>query len=116
MRIRALALAGSAGCLCPAALFLFAAPAQAACDLSPTAGNSVYICDSGNDPDGLIDTDGTNNLTMAAPGGPVTGNVTFGNFVDTVTIDAGTISGTVSQGSGLDVFIMTGGQIGALQQ
>jgi autotransporter family porin len=116
MRVRPLALAGSAGCLYPAALFLFAAPAQAACDLSPTAGNSVYICDSGNDPDGLTDTDGTNNLTMDAPGGTVTGNVTFGTFVDTVTIHAGTINGQVNQGSGQDVFTMTGGTIGALLQ
>lgn len=118
MRVRFLAAARSARCLCPAALLLLSASpaAYATCNLSPTAGNSAYICDSGNDPDGLVDTDGTNSFTMDPPGGTVTGNVTFGNFVDTVTIHAGTISGTVSQGNGVDDFIMTGGEIGGLQQ
>ena len=116
MRVRSLALAGSAGCLYPATLFLFTAPAQAACDLSPTAGNSVYICDSGNDPDGLIDTNGTNSLQMIAPGGTVNGNVVFGGFADVVEIQSGTVTGNIQQGGGIDDFQMSGGQIQSLSQ
>lgn len=119
MRVRFSAPVRSTRYLCPAALLLLSASpaAHAACNLSPTAGNSAYICDSGNDPDGLTDTDGTNNFTMPAPGGTVTGNVTFGGFVDTVTINAGSISGAVNQAGGADSFGMSGGQVlGAVSQ
>ncbi len=106
-----------ARCFYPTALFLLAtAPVQAACDLSPTAGNSIYVCDSGTDPDGLVDLNGANTLTMAAPGGTVEGDVVFGDLVDTVYVHAGTINGAVIQGNGQDIFVMTGGQIKSLQQ
>lgn len=110
MRFRALLLAGSAGCLYPVSSLLVAAPAQAACDLSPTPGNSAYICDSGNAA-GITDTAGDNSLTMDAPGGTITGSVIFGSGADTVTMHAGTIEGLVDQGEGDDEFIMTGGAI-----
>ncbi|MBB6469991.1 outer membrane autotransporter protein [Aminobacter lissarensis] len=88
----------------------------AACDLTPTAGNSIYVCDSGAS-GGLTDTDGTNTLTMPGGGtGAITGDVVFGNFVDRVEINSGTIDGAVNQGGGADVFIMTGGVINSLNQ
>ncbi|MBE1203218.1 autotransporter outer membrane beta-barrel domain-containing protein [Aminobacter carboxidus] len=88
----------------------------AACDLTPTAGNSIYVCDSGAS-GGLTDTDGTNTLTMPGGGtGAITGDVVFGNFVDRVEIYGGTIDGAVNQGGGADVFIMTGGVINSLNQ
>lgn len=115
MRVRLALLAGTAGCLGPSGLFLFIIPAEAACNLTPTSGNSIYVCDSGTAA-GFVDTDGTNNLTMEAPGGTVTGDITFGDFVDTVTVRAGTIDGNVIQGNGQDIFVMTGGTIGGLFQ
>lgn len=88
----------------------------AACDLTPTAGNSIYVCDSGAS-GALTDTDGTNTLTMPGGGtGTINGNVTFGGFVDRVEIHSGTITGNVQQGGGTDDFVMTGGQIQSLSQ
>ncbi|MDR7223185.1 autotransporter outer membrane beta-barrel domain-containing protein [Aminobacter aminovorans] len=88
----------------------------AACDLTPTAGNSIYVCDSGAS-GALTDTDGTNTLTMPAGGtGAITGDVVFGNFADRVEIHSGTIDGAVNQSGGADVFIMTGGVINSLNQ
>ncbi|MEO5325505.1 autotransporter domain-containing protein [Mesorhizobium sp. CC13] len=88
----------------------------AACDLTPTAGNSTYVCDSGTSP-GLTDADGTNTLTMPAGGsGAINGNVTFGNFADRVEVHSGTIDGAVNQSGGSDVFIMSGGVINSLSQ
>lgn len=98
-------------------LLASAMPAYAACDLTPTAGHSTYVCDSGTNAVVLTDTDGTNTLTMPAGGtGTINGDVTFGNFVDRVEIHSGTINGTISQSGGADVFIMTDGVIGALHQ
>src|SRR5688500_11840 len=113
MRARFPAPAGLIRRLCPVTvLTLAAAPAYAASDLSPTAGNSVYICDSATDADGLVDLSGANSLTMPVGGtGIIDGDVTFGALVDTVTIHAGTINGDVAQGSGQDIFTMTGGAI-----
>lgn len=112
MRSRNLVPAGLGWLIYPAVIVGSSTSAQAACDLSPTVGNSVYICDSGTDPDGLTDTDGTNSLTLPEGGtGEINGSVTFGAFVDTVTIHSGTINGNVSQMGGLDVFTMTGGTI-----
>ncbi len=88
----------------------------AACDLTPTAGNSIYVCDSGAS-GGLTDTDGTNTLTMPGGGsGVISGDVVFGNFVDRFEIHSGKIDGAVNQSGGADVFIMTGGVINSLNQ
>jgi len=88
----------------------------AACDLTPTAGNSFYVCDSGVSA-GLTDTDGTNALTMPAGGsGAINGDVVFGNFRDVVTIHSGVIAGAVNQSGGIDDFVMTGGVINSLNQ
>ncbi len=62
-------------------------------------------------------TDGTSLITL--PGGStvtVTGGVTTDTGADSFTIDAGTVNGAVSQGLGIDSFIMTGGMIGSLAQ
>jgi hypothetical protein len=95
---------------------LVAAPAWAACNLAPTPGNSVYICDNGTDPDGLEDLTGSNSLTLGSAG-IVNGNVTFGDGIDTVIVDDGSINGAVNQGAGDDKFTMTGGTVtGNVQQ
>lgn len=97
-------------------LLAFSGTAQAACDLTPTAGDSAYVCDSGTSP-GLTDNTGSNTLTMPEGGaGTVNGNVIFGAGADTVTIGAGTITGNVQQGSGVDDFNITGGTVGSLNQ
>ncbi|CAI2935514.1 autotransporter family protein [Aminobacter niigataensis] len=88
----------------------------AACALTPTAGNSIYVCDSGAS-GGLTDTDGTNALTMPGGGtGTINGNVVFGGFVDRVEVHSGAITGNVQQGGGSDDFLMSGGQIQSLSQ
>ncbi|GAA2863256.1 outer membrane autotransporter protein [Aminobacter niigataensis] len=88
----------------------------AACDLTPTAGNSIYVCDSGAS-GGLTDTNGTNTLTMPGGGaGTINGNVVFGGFVDRVEVHSGAITGNVQQGGGSDDFLMSGGQIQSLSQ
>lgn len=97
-------------------LLASAMPAHAACDLTQTAGNSNYVCDSGAS-GGLTDTSGSNTLILPVGGsGTITGNVTFDGGVDRVEIHSGTITGAVSQGGGSDVFVMTGGVIGSLNQ
>lgn len=60
---------------------------------------------------------GISNITLS-PGSTVliTGGVTTGSGADRFEINAGTVNGTVQQGLGIDTFIMTGGQIQALQQ
>lgn len=90
----------------------------AACDLTPTAGNSSYVCDSGTSI-GLTDLTGNNTLVLPASGDGtniITGNVVFGNGVDRVEIHTGQITGQVDQGDGRDVFIMTGGLARSLRE
>lgn len=75
-----------------------AAPARADCVLTPTAGDDVYVCDSGTDPGGLNDPGGNNRLTLPAGGtGTIDGNVTFGGGTDTVVMASGRINGSVDQ-------------------
>lgn len=98
--------------------FLLPIPnAMAACTLTPTAGDDAYVCDSGSSP-GLTDLSGNNSLTMPANGsGLIQGDVTFDDGEDRIEIHAnGVIDGDVSQGSGIDEFLMTGGRILSLSQ
>ncbi|RWO74898.1 MAG: autotransporter outer membrane beta-barrel domain-containing protein [Mesorhizobium sp.] len=111
--------------------------AFAACVLGPSAGNTVYTCDSGDSGGSLTDADGDNTLNFPAGGtGQISGNVTFGVGTDRIdmqsgtitgtvdqgggtdffTIGAGTVGGNVQQGAGIDDFNMSGGQIGSLNQ
>ncbi|MER9375000.1 autotransporter outer membrane beta-barrel domain-containing protein [Mesorhizobium sp. M0491] len=111
--------------------------AFAACVLGPSAGNTVYTCDSGDSGGSLADPDGDNTLNFPAGGtGQISGNVTFGVGTDRIdmqsgtitgavdqgggtdffTIGAGTVAGNVQQGAGIDDFNMSGGQIGSLNQ
>ncbi|WP_315831791.1 autotransporter outer membrane beta-barrel domain-containing protein [Bradyrhizobium prioriisuperbiae] len=46
----------------------------------------------------------------------VSGNITTGDLGNRFEIRSGTVNGTISQGTGIDTFIMTGGRIQALQQ
>ncbi|MCW8279070.1 hypothetical protein IMF27_29180 [Pseudomonas sp. PCH199] len=92
-------------------------PTQAACTLTPTAGNDNYVCDSAsNGP--LTDLAGNNRLTFPANGsGTINGNVTFGAGTDTVNMNSGRIVGVLDQGDGADVLNISAGQItGAVQQ
>ncbi|RUZ49366.1 autotransporter outer membrane beta-barrel domain-containing protein, partial [Mesorhizobium sp. M7A.F.Ca.CA.004.05.2.1] len=111
--------------------------AFAACVLGPSAGNTVYTCDSGDSGGSLTDADGDNTLNFPAGGtGQISGNVSFGVGTDRIdmqsgtitgtvdqgggtdffTIGAGTVAGNVQQGAGIDDFNMSGGQIGSLNQ
>ncbi|MNU69674.1 Outer membrane protein IcsA autotransporter precursor [compost metagenome] len=109
---------------------------QAACTLTPTAGNDTFTCDSASSGP-LTDLAGNNTLNLPANGtGTINGNVTFGAGTDTVNMDSGRIvgivdqgdgadafnisngqvTGTVNQGNGIDTFTMSGGSIGSLAQ
>ncbi|KII37340.1 autotransporter [Pseudomonas fluorescens] len=90
---------------------------QAACTLTPTAGNDNFTCDSGSST-ALSDLSGNNTLTFPANGtGAINGNVTFGAGSDTITMNSGSITGTVNQGDGADNFSISAGQIsGAVNQ
>lgn len=111
--------------------------AFAACVLGPSAGNTVYTCDSGDSGGSLTDADGDNTLNFPAGGtGQISGNISFGVGTDRIdmqsgtitgtvdqgggtdffTIGAGTVAGNVQQGAGIDDFNMSGGQIGSLNQ
>lgn len=91
--------------------------AFAACVLSPPAGNTAYVCDSGDSGGSLTDTNADNTLTFPAGGtGQISGNVTFGPGADRIEMQSGTVTGNVQQGAGIDDFNMSGGQIGSLNQ
>ena len=91
--------------------------AFAACVLSPPAGNTAYVCDSGDSGGSLTDTSGDNTLTFPSGGtGQISGNVTFGPGADRIDMQSGTVTGNVQQGAGIDDFNMSGGQIGSLNQ
>lgn len=108
----------------------------AACNLTPTAGNDNFVCDSATSGP-LTDLAGNNTLTFPANGtGTINGNVTFGSGNDTVKMDSGTLAGVLDQGdganvlqinngvitgevhqhNGIDTFIMNGGRIQSLAQ
>ena len=90
--------------------------AYAACTLIPTAGNDNFVCDSATSGP-LTDLSGNNTLTFPANGtGRINGNVTFGTGADTVTIASGTVAGALSQGNGIDDFVMSGGTVQSLAQ
>jgi len=91
--------------------------AQAACTLTPSAGNDNYVCDSATSGP-LTDLLGNNTLTFPANGtGRINGNVAFGAGSDTVNINSGTLAGTLDQGDGADSLRITAGQItGAVNQ
>ena len=84
--------------------------------LTPGPGNDAFTCDSGSSGP-LTDLSGNNSLTLPANGsGLINGSVTFGAGADRVDIHSGVITGAVSQGNGIDDFVMTGGSIGSLAQ
>ncbi len=91
-------------------LMLVLQDSRAACDLTPTAGDDHFVCDSGTAP-GVVDTQGNNSLGMPYPGtGTITGNVVFGNGNDSATIASGTLEGTLFRSSAQAT--MSGGSIG----
>jgi outer membrane autotransporter protein len=91
-------------------------PADAACTLTPTSGDDTYVCDSGSQAS-LTDLLGNNSLTLPTGGtGNITGAVTFGPGTDRLLVQSGVIGGAVAQGSGIDDFVMSGGQVQSLAQ
>ena len=92
--------------------------AFAACALVPPAGNTAYVCDSGDSGGSLTDTSGDNTLTFPTAGtGQISGNVTFGTGIDRIDMQSGTITGGVDQGGGTDFFTIGGGTVvGNVQQ
>jgi outer membrane autotransporter protein len=92
-------------------------PTQAACTLSPTAGDDNFVCDSASS-GSLADLTGNNSLTFPANGtGTINGNVTFGAGTDTVDMNSGRIVGALNQGDGADTFNISAGEItGAVSQ
>ena len=64
----------------------------------PTAGDDVFVCDSGASVGGLTDALGNNTLSLPDGGtGTVSGNVVFGGGTDTIDMRSGTIAGSVDQ-------------------
>ncbi|KAE9646395.1 autotransporter outer membrane beta-barrel domain-containing protein [Pseudomonas sp. PB106] len=97
-------------------LILHSSPASAACNLVAGPGNDAFTCDSGTS-GSLTDLSGNNSLTFPVTGsGQINGNVTFGGGTDRVDMSSGVITGAVSQGNGIDDFVMSGGSIGSLAQ
>ena len=97
-------------------LLLVSPPAWSTCVLTPGAGNDTFTCDSGTS-GSLTDLAGNNSLTLPTNGtGRINGSVTFGDGADRVDIHSGVITGAVSQGNGIDDFVMSGGSIGSLAQ
>lgn len=101
----------------PASLLLLTLqPVSAACTLVPGPGNDNFTCDSGTS-GSLTDLAGNNSLTLPANStGQINGDVTFGAGADRVEINSGVITGAVSQGNGVDDFVINGGSIGSLAQ
>jgi outer membrane autotransporter protein len=91
--------------------------ADAACTLTPTAGNDNFVCDSATSGP-LTDLSGNNSLTFPANStGRINGNLTFGAGADTVNMASGTVAGAVDQGEGADSFTISAGQVtGAVSQ
>ncbi|PRB47163.1 autotransporter outer membrane beta-barrel domain-containing protein [Pseudomonas sp. MYb2] len=97
-------------------LLLILQPVSAACTLVPGPGNDNFTCDSGTS-SSLTDLAGNNSLTLPANStGQINGGVTFGAGADRVEINSGVITGAVSQGNGVDDFVINGGSIGSLAQ
>ncbi|MFD1792117.1 autotransporter outer membrane beta-barrel domain-containing protein [Ochrobactrum teleogrylli] len=117
-RVSATLLLSTTALFTVGAVLLPSGNAQAACSFSPTAGDDVFICDSGTSASGLTDTSGNNTLLLPTGGsGTVNGNVTFGAGTDRVELHSGSIAGSIDQGDGADAFIISGGSVvGNVQQ
>lgn len=91
-------------------LYLQSLPAAAACSFVPTAGDDIYLCDSGTSA-GFTDLGGNNTLSLPVGGtGTITSAVTFGAGSDSFTMTSGTLQ-SLNQGDNLDTFFMSGGHI-----
>ena len=107
-----------------------------ACTINNTGGDDTSTCNSATAP-GFTDAAGNNTLDITATG-RVTGNVDFGAGNDLVDVNGpsagidgnlnqgdganifrlnlGSITGSVTQGAGVDVAQISGGQAGAVRQ
>lgn len=87
-----------------------------ACSINNTPSNDTSTCDSGSTP-GFVDTGGNNSLTVSGTG-QVSGSVTFGAGNDRTEINGpgAKIVGGLSQGAGIDDFIMSSGEVKFVDQ
>ncbi|UQW71415.1 autotransporter family protein [Pseudomonas avellanae] len=93
-------------------LAIFPHPAEGACNLAPTPGNAVQVCDSGNS--GPFTDVSTTRHTLVFPAGgtgTVIGTITYGAQADSIDMGSGRILGNVNQGAGSDTFILSSGEI-----
>ncbi len=93
-------------------LAIFPHPAEGACNLAPTPGNAVQVCDSGNS--GPFTDLSTTSHTLVFPAGgtgTVIGTITYGAEADSIDMGSGRILGNVNQGAGSDTFILSSGEI-----
>ncbi|PBK54233.1 autotransporter outer membrane beta-barrel domain-containing protein, partial [Pseudomonas syringae pv. actinidiae] len=93
-------------------LAIFPHPAEGACNLAPTPGNAVQVCDSGNS--GPFTGLSTTRHTLVFPAGgtgTVNGTITYGAEADSIDMSSGRILGNVNQGAGTDTFILSSGEI-----
>ena len=110
---------------------------QGACTTAPGATGQIFTCVGGTNP-GISALSGDNQLLFPSGNAVINGNVTFGPGNDLVQLDAadaringavdmgdganifrlnmGTITGSVTQGSGPDIAQISGGQAGAIIQ
>ncbi len=81
------------------------------------AGNDSFTLNGGII-GSITDTVGLRSTLILTPGSTatITGDVTFDETLDRLEVHAGTISGHVEQGIGVDTLIMTGGVIGSIAQ
>ncbi|WP_057437389.1 hypothetical protein, partial [Pseudomonas syringae group genomosp. 3] len=93
-------------------LAIFPHPAEGACNLAPTPGNAVQVCDSGNG--GPFTDLSTTRHTLVFPAGgtgTVIGTITYGAEADSIDMGSGRILGNVNQGAGSDTFNLSSGEI-----
>jgi outer membrane autotransporter protein len=102
---------------CASTLLLPFTETNAACTLTPGAGDDRYVCDSGTSP-GLADLAGDSTLTFPLGGtGTITASVLFGTAINRLEMDSGNILGSVDMGDGGNVIRIGGGIIrGAVLQ
>ncbi|WP_158219238.1 MULTISPECIES: autotransporter outer membrane beta-barrel domain-containing protein [unclassified Achromobacter] len=90
---------------------------SSASDPSLPSSNQTVTCTEAAPnpyPTGIVTGAGDDSVTIQ--GGTINGSVNQGAGADRFSIGAGTVAGAVQQGNGIDDFRMTGGTIASLQQ
>lgn len=106
-----LAILMHSGTLCSALLAAWPLASLADCVLAPTAGDDTFTCSSGTSA-GVVDAAGNNTLLFPVAGtGVINGDVTFGPGRDLVTMESGTLKGSVNMGDGANIFQLFGATV-----